>query len=853
MKPLSFLAAALLCRKVNQPQAGRSTDNSSHWGAWGGLLMSLAIAPIAGVLAPADAAELTQWSFDPATRQLEVRVVGGTTPNYFLLAQPARIVLDLPNTTVGSILEEQSYSGVVRSVRVGQFQPDLTRIVIELSPDAVLAPAQVELRSVGSTGGGRSEQWVVRPLLAGDAPVVAVEPVPPTPVPEGVDDPVEVESEGVVFEPAAEEADSSAPESSSEVAIANPNLADDDEPDEPEPDEPDEPDEPEVLLETSEAPEPETNMAWEISDLPPLEPGAFEIPVVIPPPSGERPRRPSLEPEAESGQDELAPSETQPSGDDSEEINLPVAIAPPESIEATTDVVESDAENSGSLENSNRSESPTAADPNLSNRTASDSVDSDSTNQTTQRIEVTTPEEFQQALNEIIASGRDTQIVRRQPAEPDEANIEPPQAEQEASEPAPEPIAEQPVEPDEVNGSTASEDTAIESVATDSSESTPLEEREAIAPPVTNISPPEVPNPEVLNPEAPSPEVLSNENLDSPTAAFPSPESAVSIAAVDSPESEILRDLPPATVDIEESVTVTVPSPNQPNATSPSAEPPLAEAPSTEPPLTEPASTEPALEDRDVTTAAVEPDSTEADDSQSANEVDDVQNVQAQDIQTQDIQTDDVQSVQAQDIQAQDVQAQDIQTTDIDEIEIEPAEDTSTPESTATSAPANSVAAALPDPADALPPRLENNPPAPTADAPAVVPVEVPIQRDRQLIVASRPDAQIPSGTVLTLRYPRLTSTLLQTGIAWQDVLLLEQTIRDRTGQVIAPEGSQIIGRFEITDRQVRFVTQAIALDGRNIPLQAVSGWVAIGDNADTVLIRPNQIVNVRLAENFSR
>ncbi len=118
---------------------------------------------------PAYSAQLVRWRFDPQTRQLEIVTPGGTQPNYFILAQPPRIVVDLPDTTVGSVLAEQTYSGSVRQIRVNQFQPTLTRLVIELEPNVELAAQQVELRSLDPQNG----RWAIRPLLEGDMPALA--------------------------------------------------------------------------------------------------------------------------------------------------------------------------------------------------------------------------------------------------------------------------------------------------------------------------------------------------------------------------------------------------------------------------------------------------------------------------------------------------------------------------------------------------------------------------------------------------------------------------------------------------------------------------------------------------------
>jgi hypothetical protein len=141
-------------------------------GTWAPLATGAIVTGAIGLLHPAQAAVLTDWEFDPSTQRLEVTVPEGTTPRYFLLAQPARIVLDLPNTEVGAVASEQSYAGAVRQIRVGQFAAGLTRIVLELSPDAVLAPGQVELRQATADQSSHSTavRWVLRPLLANGAP-----------------------------------------------------------------------------------------------------------------------------------------------------------------------------------------------------------------------------------------------------------------------------------------------------------------------------------------------------------------------------------------------------------------------------------------------------------------------------------------------------------------------------------------------------------------------------------------------------------------------------------------------------------------------------------------------------------
>lgn len=121
------------------------------------------------ISAPATAAPLTNWRFDPNINQLEVTVPPGITPRYSLLAQPTRIVLDLPNTQIGSVDPRGSYPGAVREIRVSQFQPNVARIVLELAPNAVLSNPQAQLQQVKDSD-QTIDRWTLRPALVASAP-----------------------------------------------------------------------------------------------------------------------------------------------------------------------------------------------------------------------------------------------------------------------------------------------------------------------------------------------------------------------------------------------------------------------------------------------------------------------------------------------------------------------------------------------------------------------------------------------------------------------------------------------------------------------------------------------------------
>ena len=126
----------------------------------------LAIAIAAIVSYPAQAAVLSAWTFNPNTQQLEVTLPQAVIPSYFLLAEPARLILDIPNTQVGDVVMERTYLGPVRNIRVAQYDANATRIVMELAPGTVLDPRQAQLQRIELRGQTR---WLLQPLIADSA------------------------------------------------------------------------------------------------------------------------------------------------------------------------------------------------------------------------------------------------------------------------------------------------------------------------------------------------------------------------------------------------------------------------------------------------------------------------------------------------------------------------------------------------------------------------------------------------------------------------------------------------------------------------------------------------------------
>ena len=93
------------------------------------------------------------------------------------MAEPARIVLEIPDTTLGAVPAAQQYNGAVRSIRLSEVSGG-SRVVVELAPNTRLDPRHAEL--IPTALGNGQTAWTLRPLLQ-DVPTapVAAAPSPP--------------------------------------------------------------------------------------------------------------------------------------------------------------------------------------------------------------------------------------------------------------------------------------------------------------------------------------------------------------------------------------------------------------------------------------------------------------------------------------------------------------------------------------------------------------------------------------------------------------------------------------------------------------------------------------------------
>ncbi|MCY7393596.1 MAG: serine hydrolase [Leptolyngbyaceae cyanobacterium CAN_BIN12] len=97
------------------------------------------------------ASNLQSWRFDARQNRLEFSTDEGVQPIAQLVANPTRLVIDLPGTKLKRPKVSESFAGTVQTLRIGQFDAQTTRLVIELAPGYVLDPAQVKVRGQSPT------------------------------------------------------------------------------------------------------------------------------------------------------------------------------------------------------------------------------------------------------------------------------------------------------------------------------------------------------------------------------------------------------------------------------------------------------------------------------------------------------------------------------------------------------------------------------------------------------------------------------------------------------------------------------------------------------------------------------
>lgn len=111
-------------------------------------------------IAPLSAETLQQWQFNPRVDRLTIILLREgrpfvdrpIIPKPSILNNPSRLVLDFPNTQLAPTLPLQTpiTDSTIKAIRVSQFQPDITRMVIELTLNQSLREDQVSIEVQGN-------------------------------------------------------------------------------------------------------------------------------------------------------------------------------------------------------------------------------------------------------------------------------------------------------------------------------------------------------------------------------------------------------------------------------------------------------------------------------------------------------------------------------------------------------------------------------------------------------------------------------------------------------------------------------------------------------------------------------
>ncbi len=105
---------------------------------------------------PATAAEIVSWQFNATENRIDFNTSAAVRPEAQMLANPSRLIVDLPDTILKQPTSSQTLSNGIKSLRVGQFDDERTRMVVELDPDYAIDPQQILIQA------SSSRQWSIQ-------------------------------------------------------------------------------------------------------------------------------------------------------------------------------------------------------------------------------------------------------------------------------------------------------------------------------------------------------------------------------------------------------------------------------------------------------------------------------------------------------------------------------------------------------------------------------------------------------------------------------------------------------------------------------------------------------------------
>lgn len=119
---------------------------------------AIALLGSVGMALPARADRLIRWDFEANRGELTFVTDEPVRPQARIIRNPQRLVIDLPGINWRQGTAQRFFRGSVRSVRVGQVEPGVTRLVVELGDREQLRSSQVQVRHLGGN------RWSVQGL-----------------------------------------------------------------------------------------------------------------------------------------------------------------------------------------------------------------------------------------------------------------------------------------------------------------------------------------------------------------------------------------------------------------------------------------------------------------------------------------------------------------------------------------------------------------------------------------------------------------------------------------------------------------------------------------------------------------
>jgi N-acetylmuramoyl-L-alanine amidase len=158
-------------------------------------LFPLTAIALLGFTQSAWAGKLVYWKFNKALNRIEFITNEGVEPQAKFVANPARLIIDIPDTTVDKSKQKKrkNVSRYIKEVRVGQLNRDTARLVVEMGSQYTLRASDVKIRSLSPN------RWFVQ--LPGALLVDSAIAQAPAPIEIDVDMPGGLPSQTITIDP----------------------------------------------------------------------------------------------------------------------------------------------------------------------------------------------------------------------------------------------------------------------------------------------------------------------------------------------------------------------------------------------------------------------------------------------------------------------------------------------------------------------------------------------------------------------------------------------------------------------------------------------------------------------------